>query len=40
MIGWVMSKELERMYKEAALAKFQILSRHLSEGTEENYKES
>jgi hypothetical protein len=31
--------ELERMRKEAAVAQFKVLSRHLAGGTEENYEE-
>jgi hypothetical protein len=30
--------ELERSWKEAAMAKFEILSHHLPEGTEENHE--
>jgi hypothetical protein len=34
-----MIDELERIWKEAVLALFKVLSRHLSGGTEENHEE-
>jgi hypothetical protein len=33
-----MNDELERMWKEAVVAKFKILSRYFSGGTEENHE--
>jgi hypothetical protein len=33
-----MSSELERIWKDAAVAEFEILSRHLPGGTEENHE--
>jgi hypothetical protein len=36
MVGWFMSKELERIWKKVVVAWFNLLSHHLSEGTEES----
>jgi hypothetical protein len=38
MIARLINNELERMWKEAIVAKFKVLSRHLPGGTEENHK--
>jgi hypothetical protein len=36
MKGRYVNDELEKIWKEAVVANFKVLSRHLSEGTEEN----
>jgi hypothetical protein len=38
MVGWVMSYELENMRKEATVAYFKVLSRHLPGETKENHE--
>jgi hypothetical protein len=39
MIGWLVNSYLQRMYREEAVAKFEVmLSRHLPGGTEKNHK--
>jgi hypothetical protein len=35
----IMNNNLERIWKEAVLAQFKVLSRHLPGSTEENHKE-
>jgi hypothetical protein len=37
MVQWSISDELERMWKEDGIASFEILSWHLSGGTEKNH---
>jgi hypothetical protein len=37
MIRWLMNNELEKMWKEAVVAWFEILSENFSWGTEENH---
>jgi hypothetical protein len=35
----IIKYELERIWKEAVVAKFMVVSRHLPEGTEENHEQ-
>jgi hypothetical protein len=38
MKGWCVIDELERMWKEAVVASFKVLSRHLPAETEDNHE--
>jgi hypothetical protein len=38
MIGYLVTDELERMWKEAVVSRFEVLPRNVSEKNEENFR--